>query len=172
MVAPSTAIDYPDFFSGSCRSGVVPVVARVNHRKEPIMRFMMFMKPNLPKSVDWTPTADAVKEMMAFNQQLHKAGVLLTLDGLLPPEKGAIVSFHDGRPKVSDGPFAEAKEVIGGYWIIQVKSREEAIEWAKRVPPGPQHADFSIELRQIADVGDFPADVQAELVPDLHPGWR
>jgi hypothetical protein len=61
--------------------------------------------------------------------------VLLALDGLLPPEKGAVVSFHDGRPKVSDGPFAEAKEVIGGYWIIQVKSRDEAIEWAKRVRP-------------------------------------
>ena len=136
------------------------------------MRFMMFMKPNLPKSVDWTPTADAVKEMMAFNQQLSKAGVLLALDGLLPPEKGAIVSFRDGRPKVSDGPFAEAKEVIGGYWIIQAKSREEAIEWAKRVPPGPQPADFSIELRQIADASDFPADVQAQLDPDLHPGWR
>ena len=137
------------------------------------MRFMMFMKPNLPKDADWTPTADAVKEMMAFNAQLNKAGVLLALDGLLRPEKGAVVSFHEGRPKVTDGPFAEAKEVIGGYWIIQVKSRDEAIEWAKRVPPGPQHADFSIEVRQIADASDFPADVQAQLVPELHPGgWR
>ena len=136
------------------------------------MRFMMFMKPNLPQSKDWTPTADAVAEMMKYNEQLHKAGVLLALDGLLPPEQGAIVSFRDGRPKVSDGPFAEAKEVIGGYWVIQVKSRDEAIEWAKRVPPGPQPADFSIEVRQIADASDFPADVRAKLNPELHQSWR
>jgi hypothetical protein len=124
---------------------------------------MMFMKPNIPHGIDWMPTADAVKDMMAYNDQLTKAGVLLALDGLHPPSKGAIVSFHDGRPKVSDGPFAEAKEVIGGYWLIQVKSKEEAIEWAKRVPPGPQPGDFSIELRQVFDVSDFPPDVQAQL---------
>ena len=91
---------------------------------------------------------------------------------LHPHTEATRVTFAGGTPKVTDGPFAEAKEVLGGYWMIQVKSREEAIEWAKRVPPGPQHADFSIELRQIADASDFPADVQAQLVPDLHPGWR
>jgi hypothetical protein len=143
---------------------VIPVVASMNPlRKEPIMRFMMFMKPNLDPKVDWMPTAEAVREMMAYNDQLTKAGVLLSLDGLHPPSKGAIVQFKDGRPKVSDGPFAEAKEVIGGYWLIQVKSREEAIEWAKRVPAGPQPGDFSIEVRQVFDASDFPADVQAEL---------
>ena len=134
------------------------------------MRFMMFMKPNLPANKDWMPTAEAVGEMMTYNEQLNKAGVLLALDGLHPPQKGAIVAFHDGRPKVTDGPFAEAKEVIGGYWLIQVKSRDEAIEWAKRVPAGPQPGDFAIEVRQVFDTADFPADVQARIIPALHPG--
>ena len=121
---------------------------------------------------DFTPPADAVEQMTKYNQELLKAGVMLTAEGLYPPVTGARLKFGGGKPKVIDGPFAESKELIGGYWIISVKSREEAIEWAKRVPPGPQHADFSIELRQIADASDFPADVQAQLVPDLHPGWR
>ena len=109
------------------------------------------------------PTVEAIKEMGAYNEKLRKAGVLLSLDGLHPPKKGAIVSFHEGRPKVTDGLFAEAKEVIGGYWLIQVESREEAIEWAKRVPAGPQPGDFSIEVRQVFEDSDFPADVQAAI---------
>ena len=115
------------------------------------MRFMMFMKPNLSPNVDWTPTADAVKEMMAFNHQLNEAGVLLALDGLLPPEKGAIVSFHDGRPKVSDGPFAEAKEVIGGYFIIESANYDEAVKLSSDCP----HLELGgrIELREIEVLG-------------------
>jgi hypothetical protein len=96
-------------------------------------------------------------EMMEYNKSLQKAGVLLALDGLLPPSTGARVSFRGGKVTVTDGPFAEAKEAIGGYWIIQVRSREEAIEWARRVPAS---CDGVIEVRQIQEMADFPADVQ------------
>ena len=83
---------------------------------------------------DAVPSAEAVAKMMEFNKSLQKSGVLLALDGLLPPSTGARVSYTDGKATVTDGPFADAKEVIGGYWIIQVRSREEAIEWARRAP--------------------------------------
>jgi len=103
------------------------------------------------------PDAAAVAAMMKYNESLQKAGVLLALDGLHPPSTGARVTFPGGKPKVTDGPFAEAKEVLGGYWMIQVKSKEEAIEWAKRAPmPDGQ----SIEVRQVQEMSDFPPDVQ------------
>jgi hypothetical protein len=95
---------------------------------------------------------------MEYNKSLQKAGVLLALDGLLPPSTGARVAYTDGKATVTDGPFAEAKEIIGGgYWIIQVRSREEAIEWAKRAPMSNHEM---IEVRQIFETADFPADVQ------------
>ena len=120
------------------------------------MRFMLLMIPNIPED-DWTPSADDVAAMMAYNEQLTKAGVLLALDGLHPPSMGARVSFAGGKPKVTDGPFAEAKEVLGGYWMIDVKSKEEAVEWASRCPAGENEV---IEVRQVQDFSDFPADVQ------------
>jgi hypothetical protein len=104
------------------------------------------------------PEADAVAKMMKYNEELQKAGVLLALDGLHPASMGARVSFDGGKPKVTDGPFAEAKEVLGGYWMIQVKSKEEAIEWAKRAP---MSANEIIEVRQVQEMSDFPPDVQA-----------
>jgi hypothetical protein len=112
------------------------------------------------------PDAKGVEAMMKFNQALLQAGVLLALDGLHPPSMGARVSFAGGKPKVTDGPFPEAKEVVGGYWMIQVKSRAEAIEWAKRCPAGP---DEIIEIRQVQEFADFPADVQREVakVPEI-----
>nr|WP_321475550.1 YciI family protein [uncultured Paludibaculum sp.] len=103
------------------------------------------------------PEAQAVEAMMAYNEQLQKAGVLLALDGLHPPSMGARVSFAGGRPTVNDGPFAEAKEVVGGYWMIQVKSREEAIEWATRCPGSDNE---TIEIRQVMEFTDFPPDVK------------
>jgi hypothetical protein len=106
------------------------------------------------------PSAEAVAAMMRYNESLKKAGVLLSLDGLHPPSMGARVTFPDGRPVVTDGPFAEVKEVLGGYWMIQVRSREEAIEWAKRCPAG---ANETIEIRQVQELADFPKDVQKEL---------
>jgi hypothetical protein len=95
--------------------------------------------------------------MMKYNRALKDAGVLITLDGLHPPSMGARVSFAGGKPLVTDGPFAEAKEVLGGYWMIDVKSREEAIAWAKRCPASENEV---IEIRQVQEMSDFPADVQ------------
>jgi hypothetical protein len=124
------------------------------------VRFMMLM---IPKGYEQAkpgtaPDAKAVSAMMKYNEELQKAGVLLALDGLHPPSAGARVSFATGKPVVTDGPFAEAKEVIGGYWMIQVRSRAEAIEWAKRCPGSPNE---TIEVRQVQEMADFPADVQA-----------
>jgi hypothetical protein len=112
------------------------------------------------------PSAEAVAAMMKYNESLQKAGVLLALDGLQPPSMGARVTFSGGKPKVTDGPFTEAKEVLGGYWMIQVKSKEEAVEWAKRCPASDNEV---IEVRQVHEMADFPADVQkaAAKFPDL-----
>ena len=96
-------------------------------------RFMMFMIPNI-KEENWMPSAEAVAAMSKYNESLTQAGVLLSLDGLQPPAKGARVSFSGGKPKITNGPFAGAKEVIGGYWMIRVKSKAEAVEWASRCP--------------------------------------
>jgi hypothetical protein len=123
------------------------------------MRFMMLMIPKgyekaAPGAV---PDAKAVAAMMKYNESLQKAGVLLALDGLHPPSMGARVSFAGGKAKVTDGPFTEAKEVIGGYWMIQVKSKEEAIAWASRCPGSENEV---IEIRQVQEMADFPPDVQ------------
>jgi hypothetical protein len=123
------------------------------------MRFMMLM---IPKGYEKaapgaTPDAKAVAAMMKYNESLQKAGVLLALDGLHPPSMGARGTFSGGKPKVIDGLFTEVKEVIGGYWMIQVKSKEEAVEWASRCPASDREV---IELRQVQEMSDFPADVQ------------
>ena len=124
------------------------------------MRFMMLMIPKgYETAVPGTmPPADAVAAMMRYNEALKDAGVLITLDGLHPPSMGARVSFAGGKPVVTDGPFAEAKEVLGGYWMIEVKSREEAIAWARLCPASDNEI---IEIRQVQVTADFPADVQA-----------
>jgi hypothetical protein len=139
------------------------------------MRFMMLMMPKGYEKAEpgAMPDAKAVAAMMKYNESLQKAGVLLALDGLHPPSMGARVTFSGGKPKVTDGPFAEAKEVVGGYWMIQVKSKEEAIEWAKRCPGSDNEV---IELRQVQEFADFPADVQkaAAGFPEMQaqPGRR
>jgi hypothetical protein len=124
------------------------------------MRFMMLMIPSgyETAAVGTMPAADAVAPMMKYNEALKEAGVLIALDGLHPPSMGARVSFSSGKPMVTDGPFAEAKEVLGGYWMIDVKSRDEAIAWAKRCPASDNEI---IEIRQVHEMSDFPADVQA-----------
>lgn len=125
------------------------------------MRFMLLMIPHgyetaapgtIPEDVD------AVSAMMAYNESMQKAGVLISCDGLHPPSMGARVSFKDKKPKIVDGPFAEAKEVLGGFWIIDVPSRAAAIEWAARCPGSDNEV---VEVRQIQEIGDYPADVQA-----------
>jgi hypothetical protein len=124
------------------------------------MRFMMLVIPKGYETAapDAMPDAEAVRKMMKYNEDLAKAGVLLSLDGLTPPASGARVSFKGGKPLATDGPFTESKEAVGGYWMIQVKSREEAIEWAKRAPMGDNEI---IEVRQVHELSDFPQDVQA-----------
>ena len=137
------------------------------------MRFMMLM---IPKGYEKAaagamPDATAVAAMMTYNESLQKAGVLLALDGLHPPSMGARVSFSGGKPMVTDGPFTEVKEVIGGYWMIQVKSKDEAVEWASRCPGSDNE---TIEVRQVQEFSDFPADVQqaAAKFPELQAGAK
>jgi hypothetical protein len=123
------------------------------------MRFMMLMIPKGYESAKpgTMPDPKAVAAMMKFNESMRKAGVLLALDGLHPPSMGARVSFSGGKPKVTDGPFADAKEIVGGYWMIQAKSKEEAIEWAKRCPGSDNEV---IEIRQVQEFEDFSPEVQ------------
>ena len=132
------------------------------------MRFMLLM---IPKGYENAtpgamPDARAVEAMMKYNESLQKAGVLLALDGLHPPSMGARVTFSGGKPEVTNGPFAEAKETLGGYWMIQVKSKREAVEWASRCPASDNEI---IEVRQVQEFSEFPADVQdaAAGFPDL-----
>jgi hypothetical protein len=122
------------------------------------MRFMMLMLPKGYESAEpgAMPEAAAVAAMLQYSETLQKAGVLLAMDGLYPPSTGVRVSFPGGKPKVTDGPFAEAKEVVGGYWMIQVKSKEEAIEWATRCPASENEV---IEVRQVHELADFPPEI-------------
>src|SRR6202012_3856711 len=123
------------------------------------MRFMMIVIPKGYESAapDAMPSVEAVEKMAEYNKSLQQAGVLLALDGLFPPSTGARISYTDGKATVTDGPFAEAKETIGGYWMIQVRSREEAIECAKRAPMADNEV---VEVRQVHEMSDFPEDVR------------
>ncbi|MEN3287461.1 MAG: hypothetical protein V7634_1761 [Bradyrhizobium sp.] len=123
------------------------------------MRFMMLMIPlgyeRAPPDVQLDP--ERVATMMRYNEALKEAGVLITLDGLHPPSMGARVSFAGGKPVVTDGPFAESKEVLGGYWMIDVGSRDEAIAWAQQCPASDNEL---IEIRQVQELADFPDNVR------------
>ncbi|HEV7730791.1 MAG TPA: YciI family protein [Candidatus Binatia bacterium] len=124
------------------------------------MRFMMLMIPSgyAQAEAGAMPPADLVAEMTKYNESLSKAGVLLALDGLHPVASGARVSFAEARrPTVTDGPFPEVKEVLGGYWMIQVASKADAVAWATRCPAQPGDV---IEVRQVQEMEDFPEDVQ------------
>ena len=135
------------------------------------MRFMMLMIPlgyeTAAPDVQLDP--ERVKAMMKYNEALQEAGVLIALDGLHPPSAGARVSFATGKPVVTDGPFTEAKEVLGGYWMIDVKSREEAIAWASKCPASENEI---IEIRQVQEMSDFSDEVQqaAEGFAELQKG--
>ena len=124
------------------------------------MRFMMLMIPKGYESAapGAMPDAKAVEAMMKYNKSLQEAGVLLSLEGLHPPSMGARVTFSRAEAKVTNGPFAGARETLGGFWMIEVNSREEAIEWAKRCPASDNEI---IEIRQVQELTDFSADVQA-----------
>jgi hypothetical protein len=116
------------------------------------MRFMMLMYPGTKAEAQALPDEKAIAAMMKYDEELTKAGVLLGLDGLQPSSRGARVRYAGGKATVTDGPFTESKELLGGYWMIQVKSREEAIEWARRIPGGD---DEMVEVRQVFELADF-----------------
>ncbi|MEU5048417.1 YciI family protein [Streptomyces sp. NPDC021096] len=116
---------------------------------------MMIVKASEDSEAGVMPTKELIAEMGQYNEQLVKAGAMLAGDGLHPSSKGARVSYSGSRRTVTDGPFAETKELIAGFWIIQVKDRDEALEWARRVP----FEDGEVEVRQIFEPSDFPADV-------------
>jgi hypothetical protein len=128
------------------------------------MRFMLIMIPKGYESAKpgAVPDAAPVSAMAKYNASMQKAGVLLALDGLHPPSMGARVTFAGGKPVVANGPFAEVQEVIGGYWMIDVASRAEAIEWARRCPALGNEV---IEVRQVQEVADFPEDVRRAAGP-------
>jgi hypothetical protein len=135
------------------------------------MRFMMLMIPlgyeTAPPDVQLDP--ERVRAMMQYNEALKNAGVLIALDGLHPPSMGARVSFRGGKPLVTDGPFAESKEVLGGYWMINVASREEAIAWAKKCPASENEI---IEIRQVQEMDDWSGEVREAMagLPELQKG--
>jgi hypothetical protein len=124
------------------------------------MRFMMviFRRDNYsstkPAEVE---DVAAFEAMGKYNDELKKAGILLAMDGLTPPSMGARLTYNGGKPKITDGPFTESKEVIAGYWMIEVKSREEALEWASRIPC---MGDGMVEVRRVAEIADFDPEIQ------------
>jgi hypothetical protein len=124
------------------------------------MRFMVMVRANKDSESGVPPSPELVAAMMKFNEEMVKAGVLLAADGLHPSSKGARVRFSRGKRTVTDGPFAETKELIAGFWLIQVKSREEAIEWMKRCPAPFENQDSEVEIRQVYELSDFPPEVQ------------
>src|SRR5579863_7771463 len=127
------------------------------------MRFMMIMFPKVYQTAKagFVPNLKDMEKMGAYNEELGKAGVLLALDGLTPPATmSARVTFKDGKSKVTDGPFPETKEVVGGFWIIQTKSSEEALEWASRIPGQDNEM---VEVRRMFDMSDFDPETQKEI---------
>lgn len=122
------------------------------------MRFMIIVKANAESEAGKLPSAEELTEMTKFNEQLMKAGVMLAGEGLLDSSKGARVHFSRGKAKVVDGPFTETKELIAGFWLWNVKSKDEAIEWIKRAP----FKDGDIEIRQVFESDDFGANLTPE----------
>jgi hypothetical protein len=127
------------------------------------MRFMILVKADKNSEAGVMPSQQLLADMGKYNEELVKAGVLLAGEGLHPSSKGARVKFSGTQRTVIDGPFAETKELVAGFWLIQVKSRQEAIEWVKRVPFHPQEGEAEIEIRQVFEVEDFGAELTPEL---------
>lgn len=133
------------------------------------MRFMMLVKANEESESGALPSREIVAKMHEYNEQLVKAGVLLAADGLHPSSKGMRIKFDGGKTTITDGPFAETKELLAGFWIIQVKTREEAIEWASRVP---FDGGTELEVRQVFEPEDFPADILPPEQAEQEMAWR
>lgn len=126
------------------------------------MRFMVMVKATKDSEAGVMPSAELLTAMGKYNEELVKAGVMLAAEGLQPSSKGARVKFSGARRTVVDGPFAETKELVAGFWILQVKSREEVIEWVKRCP-NPMPGDSEIEIRQVFEAADFGEAYSPEL---------
>ena len=126
------------------------------------MRFMILIKADKNTEAGVMPSKELLTEMGKFNEELVKAGVMLAGEGLHPSSKGARVKFSGGKTTVTDGPFTEAKELIAGFWLWQVKSKEEAIEWVKRIP-NPNNEEAEIEIRQVFEAEDFGSEFTPEL---------
>jgi hypothetical protein len=127
------------------------------------MKFMVIMKANKESEAGVMPPRELLEAMGRFNEEMVQAGVMLAAEGLHPSSKGARVHFTRDKRTVIDGPFAETKELIAGFWLLQVKSKEEAIEWVKRIP-GPFEGmpdEGEVEIRQVFDISDFPPDLLA-----------
>ena len=134
------------------------------------MRFMLLIKANSDSEAGILPSAELLTAMGKFNEELVRAGVMLAGEGLHPSSKGARVRFSGAQRTVVDGPFSETKELIAGFWLIQVKSKEEAIEWVKRVP-NPTGEESEIEIRQVFDLEDFGPELAAA-VPEVFEAER
>lgn len=131
------------------------------------MRFMLIVKASAESEAGVMPTEEQLAEMGRFNEEMVKAGVLLAGEGLHPSSKGARVRFADGRTTVTDGPFAETKELIAGFWLIQVRSKEEAVEWVRRCPPPMPGGTGEIEIRQVFEAADFGPSPAVEREEEL-----
>ncbi|MEV4224337.1 MULTISPECIES: YciI family protein [unclassified Nonomuraea] len=127
------------------------------------MKFLIVGKASEETEAGALPSQELVDNMTAFNESLVKAGVLLAAEGLHPSSRGARIAYSGGKARVIDGPFAEAKELIAGFWLIQVKSREEALEWALRVPVPPGHDGIGLDVWQVFDPSDMP---ETSLTPE------
>lgn len=133
------------------------------------MRFMILVKANADSEAGVMPSSDELAEMGRYNEQLIDAGILLAADGLQSSAKGARIRRQDGKVVVIDGPFAETRELVAGYWLIQVASRDEALEWARRIP---LHLTGEVELRQVFEAGDFDADTVSAEHLEKEQAWR
>ena len=126
------------------------------------MRFMVIIKANEKSEAGIMPSEQLITEMGKFNEELVKSGVLLAAEGLHPSSKGFRVHYDGSKRTVVDGPFSETKELVAGFWLVQVKSREEVIEWVKRIP-NPDNEQFVVEVRQVGEIEDFGAEMTPEV---------
>jgi hypothetical protein len=140
-----------------------PSPENVKPQGDTTMRFMVLVKADRNSEAGVMPDQKLLADMTKYNEELAKAGVLLAGEGLHPSSKGARVRFSDGKRTVIDGPFAETKELIAGFWLIQVKSKEEAIEWVKRAPNPMPGTEPEIEIRQVFEAEDFGSEFTPEL---------
>jgi hypothetical protein len=136
----------------------VPILKNTKTQGDTTMRFMILVPASRQSEAGVMPPKELIAAMGRFNEEMAKAGVMLAGDGLHPTSKGARIKFLEGKTTVTEAPFPESKEIVAGYWIIQVKSKEEAIEWARRAPFG---SGVELEIRQIFEASDFPADIMS-----------